>query len=495
MLRAAPRVPPPRRHDEHARARRAARRRQHRRVGARALARAATAASVAELASSTAEALTPRGILAPFSGYDDSGPYPFEAEAAAGDDKLAHDLYVWNGRQSLALTKAVALTKCFELERALINDTSGAIRHLHAGHGGGTASIDAAFRADYAPPPPQAGEATQANHLLALLSEHTDADAIECSSLLTAVMPSLVGAPPLDASSFPQMHKALAAFAAPAAAAPEPEPEPEPEPTPRAAMPAMTMPKLKLGGGAPAPAAAAPPPAVPKLGLGGGGPAVPKLGLGGGGGETPRAAVPKLSLGGGGGGGGGGETPRAAMPAMAMPKLKLGGGGGEAAPETPRGGDGSETARGPPKVGGLGLKLGLGKLGGGGGGGAPEAPAGLGLNLKKVESMEQDGTMALNERDAKAAKLKHFNPICSQVTDEVFVGSDNGARALPRPRPARTPAAPLPPASLRPPAPPRPAPSRQWRATCRSCGRTASPTSSTRRASRAPTTTRGPSST
>ena len=111
-----------------------------------------------------------------------------ELEAAAGDDKLAHDLYVWNGRQSLALTKAVALTKCFELERALINDTSGAIRHLHAGHGGGTASIDAAFRADYAPPPPQAGEATQANHLLALLSEHTDADAIECSSLLTAVI-------------------------------------------------------------------------------------------------------------------------------------------------------------------------------------------------------------------------------------------------------------------------------------------------------------------
>ena len=158
--------------------------------------------------------------------YDDSGPYPFEAEAAAGDDKLAHDLYVWNGRQSLALTKAVALTKCFELERALINDTSGAIRHLHAGHGGGTASIDAAFRPDYAPPPPQAGEATQPNHLLALLSEHTDADAIECASLLTADA-LLVGAPPLDA---PSRRCTGLPPSPPAAAAPDPEPEPEPTP-------------------------------------------------------------------------------------------------------------------------------------------------------------------------------------------------------------------------------------------------------------------------
>ena len=101
--------------------------------------------------------------------------------------------------------------------------------------------------------------------------------------------------------------------------------------------------------------------------------------------------------------------------------------------------------------------------------------------------------MALNERDAKAAKLKHFNPICSQVTDEVFVGSDNGARALPPPPPRPHPPRRAPPLrpSDRPPRP-RPAPSRQWRATCRSCGRTASPTSSTRRASRAPTTTRGP---
>ena len=49
---------------------------------------------------------------------------------------------------------------------------------------------------------------------------------------------------------------------------------------------------------------------------------------------------------------------------------------------------------------------------------------------------------------------------------------DNGARALPPPRPARTPRAAPP--CVPPTARPAPsAPSRQWRATCRSCGRTA----------------------
>ena len=76
-------------------------------------------------------------------------------------------------------------------ERARSIDTSGAIRHLHAGHGGGTASVDSAFRADYAPPPPQAGEATQANHLLALLSEEAEPE--QMAALIQKVDANLSG--------------------------------------------------------------------------------------------------------------------------------------------------------------------------------------------------------------------------------------------------------------------------------------------------------------
>ena len=118
------------------------------------------AGSTSDLASSTQQVFTPRGLAGPFSGYDDCGPYPFERRAEhAAEPPLAHDIYIWNGKAALALTKvrclpppclacisltspphlaylslalpqAVALTKCFELERYLINDDVGAVRPL-----------------------------------------------------------------------------------------------------------------------------------------------------------------------------------------------------------------------------------------------------------------------------------------------------------------------------------------------------------------------------
>ena len=101
--------------------------------------------------------VTPRGLAGPFSGYDDCGPYPFERRSEhAAEPPLAHDIYIWNGKSALALTKAVALTKCFELERYLINDDVGAVHHLHrgcCGAGGGELLPAAAlYRTDYSPP-------------------------------------------------------------------------------------------------------------------------------------------------------------------------------------------------------------------------------------------------------------------------------------------------------------------------------------------------------
>ena len=115
------------------------------------------ASSTADLVSSTQQVFTPRGLAGPFSGYDDCGPYPFERRSEhAAEPPLAHDIYIWNGKSALALTKAVALTKCFELERYLINDEVGAVHHLHrgcCGAGGGELLPAAAlYRTDYSPP-------------------------------------------------------------------------------------------------------------------------------------------------------------------------------------------------------------------------------------------------------------------------------------------------------------------------------------------------------
>ena len=91
----------------------------------------------------------------------------------------AHDVYIWNGIEALALTKAVALTKCIELERFFLADNHGAVHHLHA-----TASAPPLWAGAEAP-------LAQSNHLLSLLTTHTATFTLPCSALLSARIPGL----------------------------------------------------------------------------------------------------------------------------------------------------------------------------------------------------------------------------------------------------------------------------------------------------------------
>ena len=105
--------------------------------------------SMGELAASGGQLLSPLGLTAPFSGYDDCGPYPFEKrQNAEHDGPLAHDLYIWNGRSALALTKAVTLTSA---------SSSAQLARRRGGHdpapaprrGRQLVAASQSFRADY----------------------------------------------------------------------------------------------------------------------------------------------------------------------------------------------------------------------------------------------------------------------------------------------------------------------------------------------------------
>ena len=144
-----------------------------------AVASAREGSSTTALAQEMEQLFTPRGLSGAFSGYDDCGPYPFERNSEGGTvgEPLAHDIYIWNGRAALALTKAIALTKCFELERLFINDEVGIVAHLHSGQHGELQSAASLYAADYTP---QRMATPEANHLLSLLCHHVDADRISC---------------------------------------------------------------------------------------------------------------------------------------------------------------------------------------------------------------------------------------------------------------------------------------------------------------------------
>ena len=167
-----------------------------------------------ELAASGGQLLSPRGLTAPFSGYDDCGPYPFEKRQNAehDDGPLAHDLYIWNGRSALALTKAVTLTKCFELERSLLGDEAGTIRHLHRGAGRQLVAASQSFRADYLGRSSALSADSDLNHLFSLLCKHEHDESIPCTSLLSCSLPGLSS---LSSSSFPELQKALFAHLKP----------------------------------------------------------------------------------------------------------------------------------------------------------------------------------------------------------------------------------------------------------------------------------------
>ena len=93
---------------------------------------------------SSEEKLSPRGMKSAFAGWD-SGLALFDmlganaASNAASSSSpstaytLSHDVYVWNGRDSAALTRAIALTKGYELERLLLNDRLGIAESLYQG--------------------------------------------------------------------------------------------------------------------------------------------------------------------------------------------------------------------------------------------------------------------------------------------------------------------------------------------------------------------------
>jgi len=130
--------------------------------------------SVASFAQTSRRALTPRGVSSPFSAYADCGLAPFSEgmlpESDGASAPLAHDIYIWNGKEAREVTKAVALTQCFELERYLLADAEGAVRHLYCGAGATQlAAADEVGDDD--------GQAVSGNHLLELLLSQRHAQA------------------------------------------------------------------------------------------------------------------------------------------------------------------------------------------------------------------------------------------------------------------------------------------------------------------------------
>ena len=385
---------------------------------------------VSELAQSGEQCLSPRGLSAPFSGYDDCGPYPFEQGSGTGGgdgEPLAHDIYVWNGRSSLALTKAVALTKCFELERTLINDEHGAIRHIHRGMGRPLHSLQSLFAPDYAPDAAQAE-----NHLLATLCKHTDSEAIECSSLLACMLPGLSS---LSSSAFPDLHRALASHAKPASPSLTSPAQSSHSPSTSPALgsassasavasatagassgPGGGIPRLSSLSGLTAGAAGgsdslgAPPPAAPPVQ-----PAAPPT--------APPAAPPSAPV-------AVAAPSLSALPPLGRPQ-RPGSAGTNGPRMPPLGGLSSlsmpQTARessvtppsdaappAMPKLSNLG-KGGLGRIG-------------MGLDLSRVQQVIDNGDMEPNELTNKAEKLRYYNIRCSKVSDVLYVGSDTVAR-------------------------------------------------------------------
>lgn len=75
-----------------------------------------TSYSLQELVLSSIEELTPRGIASSF------GTLTLEPFIHTSREEYTHDLYVWNGKSSTPLAKAVALAKGFEIERVLVKE-------------------------------------------------------------------------------------------------------------------------------------------------------------------------------------------------------------------------------------------------------------------------------------------------------------------------------------------------------------------------------------
>lgn len=98
--------------------------------------------SLHELVVSSIEELTPRGIASSF------GTLTLEPFIHTTREEYTHDLYVWNGKASTPLAKAVALAKGFEIERVLVKEkTTGTVYRRFAR--GPKSSLSSIFRDDF----------------------------------------------------------------------------------------------------------------------------------------------------------------------------------------------------------------------------------------------------------------------------------------------------------------------------------------------------------
>lgn len=81
--------------------------------------------TLCDLLASSMEALTPRGTSCSF------GTLSLEPFIQNTTEEFTHDLYVWNGKNSSSLAKAVALAKGFEIERVLTQDKQSGALYQH----------------------------------------------------------------------------------------------------------------------------------------------------------------------------------------------------------------------------------------------------------------------------------------------------------------------------------------------------------------------------
>jgi len=202
--------------------------------------------SLHELVVSSIEELTPRGIASSF------GTLTLEPFIHTTREEYTHDLYVWNGKLSTPLAKAVALAKGFEIERVLVKEkTTGTVYRRFAR--GPKSSLSSIFRDDF-----EEGKGAGAggdarrydvNHLFRqLMSPHKRPSTIKIGELF--------GNHQADLPRFEVLRKTLHKFEpgtstpTPRTSSPTPRtssPTPRTSsPTPRAELPRPKVPSLPL---------------------------------------------------------------------------------------------------------------------------------------------------------------------------------------------------------------------------------------------------------
>jgi hypothetical protein len=182
-----------------------------------------TSYSLHELVVSSIEELTPRGIASSF------GTLTLEPFIHTTRDEYTHDLYVWNGKASTPLAKAVALAKGFEIERVLVKEkTTGTVYRRFAR--GPKSSLSSIFRDDFEEGRgPADTKRYDVNHLFCqLMSPHKRPSTIKIGELF--------GNHQADLPRFEVLRKTLHKF----------EPGTSTPPPPRTELPRPKVPSLPL---------------------------------------------------------------------------------------------------------------------------------------------------------------------------------------------------------------------------------------------------------